>query len=515
MLLKDIKYKVWTVVAILLVGIAAIMVINQIADVKHIASLKEVSGNVFTVTQKSQEIVSSFKLQLDNYQGSFLYGDLDLLEESKEYRADIESAFDYILSANTCSSDEISYINQLYDKYVQYSIAAEYVYGMLATNDPEKIKKAESKTASLYNSQVDLSGDFQQLDDRIRQNLRDKINSVNMSIKKSNYILIIFAVAIVFVALLINSVIINLSIFRPVDSMFTKLNLFEKEKDVEVQLLQRHRLESLGDLAGGVAHEINNPVSCVYNNMKVMANYAEMIKDIIAVTKNMLESDPESLMKLQGDLQKIDQEEDMDYVMNDVSRLLEETTKETERISEIVSNLLIFARPDASEATPYNIVDGLKAAVKSLRMEIEGKGKVFEDYQLVPAVVCYPGDINLAFMSILKNAIQAIGQNGTVFVSVREEGANVVVEIKDDGCGISEQEINNVFNLFYTTRSFGQGMGLGLSVAYGIVRSHDGYIKVESTLGEGSMFTIVLPTKSHLSRKLYNKEHSIVENIDV
>lgn len=515
MLLKDLKYKVWTVVCVLLIGLIAIVAFNQAVDVKHIARLKEVSGKLFSVAQKSQEMVSNFKLQVDCYEDSFLYGDLDLLSNSKEYKKSIEDAFDNIFLVDSCSQGEIEYLNKFFDRYIQYCVEADYIYGMLATDDPEQIKKAEAKTAYLYNMQKDISDDLYRLDEKMKQNLRDEINSINLSIKNTNSIVLVFSVLIILAAVLINGFIINYSIFRPVDRMFNKLNIFEKEKDVEMQLLQRHRLESLGDLAGGVAHEINNPVSCVYNNMKVMANYTEMIKEIINVAEQMPDSDPDKLQQLLVSLKSLDERDDFDFVMNDVGRLLEESTKETERISEIVANLLFFARPDATEAVPYNIVDGLKATIRSLKGEIENKGRLFEDYQLVSKIICYPGDINLAFMSVIKNALQAIDQGGSVYVSVKEEGANVIVEIKDDGCGIAESELNNIFNLFYTTRPFGQGMGLGLSVAYGIIRSHDGYMKVESTLHQGSVFTIVLPIKTHLSRKFYNKDNLVLEKNDV
>ncbi|MBS0353122.1 MAG: histidine kinase [Proteobacteria bacterium] len=268
--------------------------------------------------------------------------------------------------------------------------------------------------------------------------------------------------------------------------------LIRQLEDAHGQLLQSEKLASIGQLAAGVAHEINNPICFVNSNLGTLKDYAAKLLDVLAVYESCdarLQMDPEVAARLQ----QARRAADIDFLREDMAPLIEESLEGTERVRVIVQDLRDFSRAGESVREWTNLHGCIDSTLNVVRNEIKYKADVVRDYGELPLVECLPSQLNQVFMNLLVNAAQAIATHGTITIKTYVDGDTVRVAISDTGAGIAPEIRARIFDPFFTTKPVGKGTGLGLSLCYGIVERHAGRIEVDSTPGCGSTFTVVLP----------------------
>ena len=268
-----------------------------------------------------------------------------------------------------------------------------------------------------------------------------------------------------------------------------------ERKRTAAALIQSEKLASLGQLAAGMAHEINNPIAYVTNNLAVLR------RDMLAAmgVLNTYREGRESLAGVAPDLAaeatRLEEDIDLAYIQENFVRDFDTSLQGLQRVRDIVGNLRDFARLDEAEFKEVDLNAALRSTVAIARYELKKKDLRLEtDFQALPPVLCHPGKINQVFLNLLVNAVQACAPGGVIALRTRTApGAAVEVDVEDNGYGISADQVPHIFEPFFTTKPVGQGMGLGLSVSYGIIRDHGGSIEVESTPGCGSLFRVRLP----------------------
>jgi two-component system, NtrC family, sensor kinase len=263
----------------------------------------------------------------------------------------------------------------------------------------------------------------------------------------------------------------------------------------QARLVQQEKLASIGSLAAGVAHELNNPIGFISSNFSILRQYLATISGYIALGESQSQSDAEKVYK---------QEKKIEFILHDIPELLNESREGIERITSIVQNLRQFSRVDyESKFDPYDINQGLENTLVVARNEIKYVADVVKEFGDIPAVECVAGEINQVFLNILINAAQAIAdqkrkEKGRIVVRTRVDGAWLICEIEDDGPGIPADVIGRVFDPFFTTKEAGRGTGLGLNISYDIVvNKHGGELTVSSNLGRGTRFTVKLPVSQN------------------
>jgi signal transduction histidine kinase len=286
-----------------------------------------------------------------------------------------------------------------------------------------------------------------------------------------------------------------------------KTNLEEANqhlKQNQVQLVQSEKMASIGQLAAGVAHEINNPVGFINSNLTTLDEYRRDLTTLInnyleleqLATKNPALSNNHDLVSTLEAIRNLKEKMDLDFILGDFDKIISESREGTDRIKKIVQDLKDFSHVDQAELKWANLNKGLESTLNIVWNEIKYKATVKKDYGDIPEVYCYPQQLNQVFMNILVNAAHAIEDKGEIKISTAYlDGAEPMVEIRisDTGKGIPPENLPKIFDPFFTTKPVGKGTGLGLSMAYSIIKKHDGEIKVESEVGKGTTFVIELP----------------------
>lgn len=263
-------------------------------------------------------------------------------------------------------------------------------------------------------------------------------------------------------------------------------DISEKE-NLQKRLLQTEKLASIGELAAGVAHEINNPLGFISSNINVLKDYCSQI---VLYSRKLTElcSTSES-----SKIDSMKKEHEVDFIYEDLSELLNETTDGVERVSKIVSDLKLFAREDAGHPQQVLIRELVENALNLTRNELKYKMTVETSFEDTTEVSCYPNRIVQVFTNLFVNAAHAIESEGTLTIHTFEEDDGVYITIADTGQGIPEQALSKIFDPFFTTKEPGKGTGMGLSISYSIIEKHNGTITVKSTEGKGTTFTIAIP----------------------
>jgi two-component system NtrC family sensor kinase len=261
-------------------------------------------------------------------------------------------------------------------------------------------------------------------------------------------------------------------------------------------MMHNDKLATIGQLAAGVAHEINNPMGFVGSNMATLAKYIEKYNSYIDQIEQELRSGssgvlPEQVLALRTSLK-------LDYVMRDISVLVEENNEGIERVKRIVQDLRTFSRADSSDATGAAELNGcMDSTINIVINEIKYIAEIRRDYGNLPKVVCNAQQINQIFLNLLINAAHAIqakgDETGEIVIRSWSDTDNVYVSVSDNGCGIAPENCNKIFDAFFTTKEIGKGTGLGLSISSSIIRRHGGEIMLKSELGVGTTFTVRLP----------------------
>ncbi len=268
---------------------------------------------------------------------------------------------------------------------------------------------------------------------------------------------------------------------------------YRKLKGAQEQLVQSEKLASIGQLAAGVAHEINNPIGYVHSNLGTLADYSRDLLTLIGAYEEALRSPSTAATVEIGELRR---RFNFDFVVGDLPELLSESREGIERVRKIVQDLKDFSRSDRGDGWILaDIHRGIDSTLNIVWNEIKYKGQIVKSFGQLPPIECLPSQLNQVFMNILMNAGQAIGDHGIITISTGADADTVWITIGDDGEGMLETDLSRIFDPFFTTKPVGQGTGLGLAISYGIVAKHNGWIDVTSTHGQGSMFRIVLPIR--------------------
>lgn len=266
------------------------------------------------------------------------------------------------------------------------------------------------------------------------------------------------------IAAQLGNAIMQASLFNQINQQRDELQLALKElKDTQVQLINSEKMASLGQLIAGVAHEINTPLASINSNNAILAKFIKKIGD-----------------------------EEITETLKEINELDREAVG---RISNMVKSLKKFVRLDEADLQEADINKELDLTLDLMRHETKNRIEIIKDYGELPLIKCYPNMLNQVFMNILINACQSIDKAGQITITTEFKDDNLIVKIKDNGKGIEADKVDKIFTAGYTTKGVGVGTGLGLAISDKIIRKHNGEIKVNSTLGVGSEFTITIPSK--------------------
>lgn len=268
---------------------------------------------------------------------------------------------------------------------------------------------------------------------------------------------------------------------------------YAKLKSAQEQALHAEKMASIGQLAAGVAHEINNPIAYVKSNLSALRLTAAQLLKLARI--------PEC----ENDLRRIVAQEqddgdfgvDLDNIAIDAHDLIMESLEGVDRVCKIVSDLKDFSHQDQIDSwSEIDVHVGLESTLNIVWNEIKYKAHVVKSYGELPLIECIPSQLNQVFMNLLVNASQAIeGHDGIITISTECMGDQVNISIGDNGAGIPEATLPKIFDPFFTTKDVGRGTGLGLAISYGIMQKHNGFIEVTSVPGEGTLFLLKLPIK--------------------
>jgi two-component system NtrC family sensor kinase len=270
--------------------------------------------------------------------------------------------------------------------------------------------------------------------------------------------------------------------------------LIDKLEQAQNQLLQSEKMASIGQLAAGVAHEINNPVGFVSSNVGTLDRYLQGLFSILGAYE-----EAEARLGAQNgqfdEVRKLKQEFDYEYLKDDVFALIAETRDGVARVKKIVQDLKDFSHVDEAEWQLADVHQSLNSTLNVVWNELKYKAEVVKEYGELPEVECLPFQLNQVFMNLLVNAAHAIPDRGTITLRTGTEDGGIWLEVADTGCGIPPENLKRIFEPFFTTKPVGKGTGLGLSLSYGIVQRHHGRIEVKSEPGTGTAFRLHLPLR--------------------
>ena len=265
--------------------------------------------------------------------------------------------------------------------------------------------------------------------------------------------------------------------------------------EAQAKAMQSERLASIGQLAAGVAHEINNPIGYIFSNFGTLEKYLEDVFRVLAAYEKAEPSlagtaHAAALKALREDIE-------LDFLKEDIPALMAQSRDGISRVRKIVQDLKDFSRVETHQEWEWaDLHAGLDSTLNIVNNEIKYKADVVKHYGKLPEVQCLASELNQVFLNLLVNAAHAItAERGTITIRTGTEGDQVCVEVSDDGCGIPPENLSRIFDPFFTTKPVGKGTGLGLSLSYGIVKKHGGRIDVRSEPGQGTTFRVLLPVR--------------------
>ena len=269
--------------------------------------------------------------------------------------------------------------------------------------------------------------------------------------------------------------------------------LSDKLTMAQEQLVQNEKLASIGQLAAGVAHEINNPIGYIFSNFGTLEKYLASLFQMLSAYEAAEASHgtPHTISQLKGLREQLE----LEFLKEDIPILMHESKEGIVRVRKIVKDLKDFSHVDANpEWQLADLAQGIDSTLNVVSNEIKYKADVVKRYGALPEVQCLASEINQVVMNLVVNAAHAIGpERGTITISTGLDGGNVWFEVADNGSGIPKDSLARIFDPFYTTKPVGKGTGLGLSLSYGIVQKHHGRIDVDTEIGRGTSFRVTLP----------------------
>lgn len=259
------------------------------------------------------------------------------------------------------------------------------------------------------------------------------------------------------------------------------------------QLVQSEKLASIGQLAAGVAHEINNPMGYVFSNFSTLKKYISNLFQMLAAYEAAasLHSD----VKLLAHLRDLKQATEIEHLKEDIPLLMSQSMEGIVRVRKIVKDLTDFSHVDANPEWQWaDLAQGIDSTLNVVFNEIKYKADVVRDFGSMPEIQCLPSEINQVILNLIVNAADSIGaERGRITIRTGTLDSTVWFEVEDTGSGIDEESLSRIFDPFYTTKPIGKGTGLGLSLSYGIVKKHHGRIDVQTVVGTGTKFRVALP----------------------
>lgn len=260
-------------------------------------------------------------------------------------------------------------------------------------------------------------------------------------------------------------------------------------KETQSQMLQKEKMASIGQLAAGVAHEINNPMGFITSNLETLHKYGDKLLEFMTFVAARAERLPDLRREIEAERRRLK----IDYVADDLENLISESLEGAERVRKIVADLKSFSRVDGAEYKVVDLAECLDSTINIVWNELKYKATLKKEYGELPSLRGYPQQLNQVFMNLLVNAAHAIENQGEITIRTWSEAGWVSVAIEDNGCGIPDDVKARIFEPFFTTKEVGRGTGLGLSISYDIVKKHGGEITVASESGKGTSFVVRLP----------------------
>jgi len=266
---------------------------------------------------------------------------------------------------------------------------------------------------------------------------------------------------------------------------------YNELKSAQSQMLQKEKMASIGQLAAGVAHEINNPMGFIASNVSSLGRYTKKITEFIHLQDEAIASSalPELLQELDEKRKTLK----LDFILEDIDQLIEESLDGADRVKQIVQNLKSFSRVDEAEHKEADINECLESTLNIVWNELKYKATITKEYGEIPILKCYPQQLNQVFVNLLVNASHAIEKQGEIKIKTWNGDGKIKISVSDTGAGIEKDKVEKIFEPFFTTKPVGKGTGLGLSIAYDIVKKHNGEITVETEVGKGTTFTVQIP----------------------
>lgn len=268
---------------------------------------------------------------------------------------------------------------------------------------------------------------------------------------------------------------------------------YSELKSTQAMMVHSEKMKSLGELVAGITHEINNPVNFIYGNLIHLKNYTA---DMMSVIDSYSEFDSDLSEEHRKKIQELKEEIDLEFLKEDLPDLIRSCQEGTERTKNIVLDLKNFSRLEEAVINNVDLPKEIDTTLNILHNKFKNKITVHKEYaENMPHVEAYGGQLNQVFMNILDNAAFAIREKGDVWIRLKSDGKNAIIEFEDNGCGMDETTRKKVFDPFFTTKEVGQGTGLGMAISYKVIKNHRGTIDLVSELDKGSKFTITLPLK--------------------
>jgi two-component system NtrC family sensor kinase len=286
------------------------------------------------------------------------------------------------------------------------------------------------------------------------------------------------------------------------ESASSERQAHEELKKAQSQLVHNEKMAALGQLVAGIAHEINNPLSFVYNNVVVLERDVASLRELLLLYRQAEPLLDRELPDVAARLKQRAEEMDLTYTLENLDGLTGRAREGLRRIQQIVKDLRAFARLDETDLQETDLNANIVSTLNLIQGEARSREvELVTDLGAIPYVVCFPARINQVILNLVVNAIDACAAGSRVTVRTRPDASDVLIEVEDTGTGIDPAIRERIFDPFFTTKPQGKGTGLGLSISYGIIQGHGGTIHVDSTPGQGTCFRIRLPRVAYVNER--------------
>lgn len=262
-------------------------------------------------------------------------------------------------------------------------------------------------------------------------------------------------------------------------------------KSTQSMMVHSEKMRSLGELVAGITHEINNPINFIHGNMVHFKNYASALFELIELYESFENNiSDEQKQEVNQFKEKIE----LSFIKEDLPLLIQSCKDGTERTKNIILDLKNFSRLEEMVITKIDLAKEIDTTLNILRSKIGNKVEIVKEYgDNIPQIEGFGGQLNQVFMNILDNSVYALKDGGVIVIRLQKNENDVIIEIEDNGCGMTKEQSSKIFDPFFTTKPVGEGTGLGMSISYKVVQQHNGSISVDSIEGQGTKFKICLP----------------------